>query len=123
MFMLCSLFKSRHSFAKDRAVLLLTHLPRLMTRLRSCNPHGDKVTWLRVPDIAPSARKHGITDDDMRHAQRNPIRVEHLDDGLTMFIGPRPDGDLLEVGVVDGDNGPVIVHAMRARARYLHGRG
>ena len=75
-----------------------------------------------MPDIAPSARKHGIADDDMRHALRNPIRVEDLDEGLTMFVGPRgPDGYLLEIGVVDSEHGPVIVHADRARAKYLPG--
>jgi len=47
--------------------------------------------------IAQTARKHGITDDDMLHA-----------------------GELLEVGVlgIDTDD-PVIVHAMRARPQYL----
>jgi hypothetical protein len=61
----------------------------------------------------------------MLHALRNPVRVAAPDDeGLTMFVGPRPgDGDLLEVGVVDGEQGPIIVHAMRARAKYLQGGG
>ena len=31
---------------------------------------------------------HGVTDDDMRHAYRNPIRVAELDD-LVMLVGPR----------------------------------
>jgi len=39
-----------------------------------------------------------------------------------MFIGPRPDGGLLEVGVVDSESGPVIVHADRARPKFLPGR-
>jgi hypothetical protein len=81
-------------------------------------PHG-KVTWLRVPAIAPSARKHGISDDDMRHALRNPIRVADLDDDLTMFIGPARDGTLVEVGVAATSTGPVIVHAMRARPKFF----
>jgi hypothetical protein len=74
------------------------------------------------PVIADSARKHGVADEDMLHAFRNPVRVEYLDEGLTMFIGPRRDGNrLLEVGVVDGAEGPVIVHADRARPKYLTG--
>ena len=36
--------------------------------------------------IVPSARKHQISDDDMLHAYRHPIRVFDLDD-LTMLIG------------------------------------
>jgi hypothetical protein len=75
-----------------------------------------------VPVISPSARKHGISDEDMLHALRNPAGVDYLDDGLTMFIGAAQDGTLLEVGAVDGDDGPVIIHADRARAKYLRRR-
>ena len=89
----------------------------------TCGSAGGKVTWLRVPDIAPSARKHGITDDDMRHALRNPVGVADLDDGLTMFVGPARDGTLVEVGVADTGAGPVIVHAMPARPKFLPRRG
>jgi hypothetical protein len=72
--------------------------------------------------IASSARKHGVSDDDMLHALRNPIRVEYMDESFTMFAGPAQDGTLLEIGVVDGDPDPVIVHADRARPKYLPGR-
>jgi hypothetical protein len=77
-----------------------------------------------VPFIAPSARKHGIADDDILHALRNPIRVYDPDDeGLTMLVGPARDAALLEVGVVDADDGPVIVHADIAREKFLRGKG
>jgi hypothetical protein len=92
-----------------------------MSRKVTCGASGGKVTWLHVPDIAPSARRHGVADDDMRHALRNPVSVDYLDEGLTMLVGPRRDGELLEIGVVDGDHGPVIVHADRARPKYLRG--
>ena len=69
--------------------------------------------------IAPSARKHGISDEDILHALRNPVRAEYLDEGFTMFTGPAQDGTVLEIGVVDGDPSPVIVHAARARRKYL----
>lgn len=72
-----------------------------------------------VPLVAASARKHGIHDDDMIHALSHPILVEDLDDGLTMLIGGDRAGTLLEVGVIDSDDGPIIVHAMPARAKYL----
>jgi hypothetical protein len=100
-----------------------TMTPGRMGRKVTCGPSGGKVTWLRVPDIAPSARKHGIADDDMRHALRNPLGVADLDDGLTMFIGPARDGTLVEVGVADTGSGPVIVHAMRARPKFLPRKG
>jgi hypothetical protein len=89
----------------------------------TCGDSDSKVTWLRVQDIAPSARRHGVSDDDMRHALRNPISAADLGDGLTMLIGPARDGTLLEVGVADSTTGPVIVHAMRARAKYLRTKG
>ena len=70
--------------------------------------------------IAQTARKHGITDDDMLHAVRNPIAQWQLDEDFTMRVGPAQYGDLLEVGIlgIDTDD-PVIVHAMGARPRYL----
>lgn len=36
-----------------------------------------------------------------------------------MLVGPDHAGNLHEIGVVDSDDGPVIVHAMLARAKYL----
>ena len=74
--------------------------------------------WMSRP--SPTARfKHGLTRDAILHAFRNPIRAYDVDDGLTMLIGTGPSTDLFEVGVVSGSEGPVIVHAMRARQRFL----
>lgn len=72
-----------------------------------------------APLIAPSARKHGIHDDDMQHAFNHPMFVEDLDEGFVMFVGADVAGNLLEVGVVDTADGPIIVHAMTARPKYL----
>jgi hypothetical protein len=71
------------------------------------------------PIIASSARRHGVPDDDLRHAYDHPIRLFELDDGFLMIIGPGRDASMLEIGVVEGDLGPVIVHAMPARQRFL----
>lgn len=70
------------------------------------------------PIILASARKHGVSDNDMVHAHRNPIRVFVLDD-LVMLIGADTTGRLLEVGVVTGEGVEFIVHAMPARPRFL----
>lgn len=72
------------------------------------------------PEIADSARRHGIGDDDILHAYRNAIRVLVLEE-LDMLIGADQSGRLLEVGVViDEETGiDVIVHAMPMRARLL----
>jgi hypothetical protein len=70
------------------------------------------------PVVVASARKHRITDDDMLHAYRNPIRVFDLDD-LTMLIGPDTAARLLEIGVSAAEGIEFIVHAMPARDRFL----
>ena len=70
------------------------------------------------PVILASARKHQISDDDMLHAYRNPIRVFDLD-GLTMLIGPDTAARLIEVGVSEAEGFEFIVHAMPARDRFL----
>jgi hypothetical protein len=68
--------------------------------------------------ILASARRHGLTDDQIAHAVRNPISV-HSEDDLTMYVGAADStGLLVEVGLVDSDVGPVVVHAMEARGRY-----
>ncbi len=56
--------------------------------------------------IAPSALKHGLSEAEVLHAYRNPIRVWDLGDGL-------------EIGYIQGDVVVVIVHAMRAREKFL----
>ena len=71
------------------------------------------------PIIAESARKHGVSDEDILHAYANPIRVFELDDGLTMIIGASLAAIIYEIGVVEGTTASVIVHAMRARDKYL----
>jgi hypothetical protein len=71
------------------------------------------------PIIAQSARKHGVSDEDILHAYANPIRVFELDEGFTMVIGANRAAIIYEVGIVDGQSAPVIVHAMRAREKVL----
>jgi hypothetical protein len=70
------------------------------------------------PVVLQSARKHQITDDDMLHAYRHPIRVFDLDD-LTMLIGADAAGRMLEIGVAESEGIEFIVHAMTARAKFL----
>ncbi len=70
------------------------------------------------PIIAPSARKHGVSDDDIRHAYANH-RIFDLDDGFTMIIGANRAAIVYEIGVVDGVPAPVVVHAMKARDKFL----
>ena len=55
----------------------------------------------------------------MLHAYGHLIRAFELDEGMTMLIGGSASGALLEVGVVEGTDGSVIVHAMPAREKFL----
>lgn len=38
---------------------------------------------------------------------------------MTMFIGPDHAGNLYEIEVVSTHEGPIVVHAIRARPKYL----
>ena len=70
------------------------------------------------PVILASARKHGIPDEDMLHAHRNPIRFFDPDD-LIMLIGPDRSARLIEIGVARREGIEFIVHAMPARRKFL----
>lgn len=74
---------------------------------------------MRDPIIAASALKHGLGEDEILHAYRHPVRVWDLGDGLTMIVGPNQAAIFLEVGYIDGDQTDVIVHAMKAREKFL----
>lgn len=67
-------------------------------------------------DIEASARKHGVTDEDMLHALRYHWRAFETDDpAVTMFIGPSREAEPLQVGVVTDEDGTAVIHAMKAR--------
>ncbi len=74
------------------------------------------------PVVADSARKHKVPDADILHAFNNALYVvvDPNDDEVTMIVGPDRTATLVEVGIVDSDRGPVIIHAFRpARDKYL----
>jgi hypothetical protein len=70
------------------------------------------------PFIHDAARRHGVPDEDIRHALRNHHAVwsEQGDAEVTMFVGPAWDGALLEVGVLLEQQ--LVIHAMPARRKY-----
>ena len=70
------------------------------------------------PTILASARKHGVTDDDMLHAYHHPVRVFEAQ-GLVMLIGADRSGRLLEIGVASTEGLDLVVHAMPARPKSL----
>ena len=70
------------------------------------------------PIIAASALKHGLNEEEILHAYRNPVRVWDLGDGFTMLVGSTAAALFLEVGYVDAHDDDeivvVVVHAMKA---------
>ncbi|MGH9119867.1 MAG: hypothetical protein ACRD0A_18940 [Acidimicrobiales bacterium] len=74
-------------------------------------------------EIADSARRHGVADDDIRHAVRMAIRTVAQDAERVLIIGADRDGRLLEVVVIDlHTDEPIVIHAMPLRPtfyRYL----
>lgn len=71
------------------------------------------------PIVAASALKHGVDEQDILHAYRNPVRIWDIGEGFTMMVGPSGTAIFIEVGYVEGDQAHVIVHAMRAREKFL----
>ena len=76
-------------------------------------------------EILSTARKHGVTDEDIRHVLRNAI-FNYPDQGdheLTMAVGPARNGvTMLEIGYLMSEDGLlVVIHAMQARRKYLEG--
>lgn len=71
------------------------------------------------PLILGSAHNHGVADEDMLHAYHNAMTRHALDEGVTMILGGTRSGELLEVGAMTRDGWIFIIHAMRARAKFL----
>jgi len=65
-----------------------------------------------------SAHRHGISDDNIRHAINNAIasitRPDQPD--FTMLIGPDSRSALIEVGILQTDDQDYVIHA---RDKYL----
>ena len=69
-----------------------------------------------------SCRKHGISDDDIRHAFENAVASITVPDqpGFSMVLGPDQSAQqVLEIGVLADDDNDYVIHAMPARAKYL----
>ena len=78
-------------------------------------------------EIYGSARKHGITDDDIRHAVKHALAAGEQEDGKVLYLGPDRAANLLEVVAVTREDGrEIVIHAMAMRPKYepfLHGQG
>jgi hypothetical protein len=70
-------------------------------------------------EIHPSARKHGIADEDIEHAMRHALAIDDQDDDTRLYLGPARSADLLEVvTIVRNDDTELAIHAMKMRPKY-----
>lgn len=77
--------------------------------------------------IHPAARKHCISEADIKHAVQNAMTIEKSEDWTRLYIGPGRDATLLEVVTVTrGRKSEMAIHAMKMRPktrRILLGEG
>ena len=70
-------------------------------------------------DIHQSARKHGVTDQDIEHAVTNALAIDDQDDDTRLYLGASRNGELLEVvSIVLKDGAELVIHAMTMRPKY-----
>ena len=68
--------------------------------------------------IAESARRHGVADQDIRVAVTVPVRLVRQGVDRVLVIGADSAGRLLEIVVLDPDDDPVAIHAMPLRPKF-----
>lgn len=75
-------------------------------------------------EVHDSARKHGIADADIAHAITHDLYAGDIAERegrpwRVLYLGPDRAGNLLEVVVVERDDGTELaIHALRMRKRY-----
>jgi uncharacterized DUF497 family protein len=73
-------------------------------------------------EITASARKHGITDEAIRHAWDHALRFreyEYQGEERLLVIGPDETGVLLELVAVPVDGPTRIIHADELRPKFF----
>jgi len=63
-------------------------------------------------EVADSARRHGVADEDIQAAVSVPLRLVRQGNDRVLVIGADTAGRLLEVVVLDPDGDPVAIHAL-----------
>jgi hypothetical protein len=84
---------------------------------------GDYVLQYCVDvEIHRTARRHGISDNVIRHALDHAIAVFDLepdaDPPKVLAIGPDPAGNLLEIIWLELEEVNLVIHAMPLRAQF-----
>ena len=68
-------------------------------------------------EVHRSARRHGVSDEDIDHAYAQAVAWVELDDDPPRYlvVGPDRPGNLLELVVIDALDGELVIHAMALR--------
>jgi len=70
-------------------------------------------------EIADSARKHGLSDEDILHAVAHPVAPIAASADRIFFIGATQTGELLELVVLNpDDDDPAVIHADLCRPKF-----
>jgi hypothetical protein len=70
-------------------------------------------------EIHDSARRHGVADEDIRHAVANAMVIEDQDDDTRLYLGAGTAGAVIEVlMIIREDGGELAIHAMPMRPKY-----
>jgi len=72
-------------------------------------------------EVAESAYRHGVHDEDIAHALQHPLRVV-TGESRDLVIGPDRAGQMLEIVILDDDpdEEPIVIHAMPLRPKFHH---
>jgi hypothetical protein len=68
--------------------------------------------------IHPSARKHGLSDEDIEHAVSCAMTIDEQDNDLRLYLGPARNSELIEVVTVVEKDDEMAIHAMKMRRKY-----
>jgi hypothetical protein len=76
-----------------RDVLLRSSLPQAAAGPASRVERPEVLYYDSLVDIHPSARKHGIADDDIEHATKHAMAIDDQDDDTRLYLGPSRSAD------------------------------
>ena len=70
--------------------------------------------------IYPSARKHGVDDDDLQQAiEFHSVVLGYAGEDRVLYLGPDTAANMLEVIALRRDDGSeLVIHAMRMQRKY-----
>lgn len=68
-------------------------------------------------EVHRSARRHGVTDEDIEHAWDHSVAWAELGDDPPRYlvVGPDRSGNLLELVVLHTQGDELVIHAMALR--------